>query len=70
MITIACQLIDTGNIERYFETVSLAQIWVKGISEEYFEYVEMLVPNEQDYDTIEGYQEILAYGRESNQKVD
>lgn len=70
MITIACRLIDTGDIERYFDRVALAQIWVKGIGENYFEYVEMLVPNEHDYDTIEGYQEILAYGRESDQEVD
>lgn len=70
MITIICKLIDSGEIERYFDRISLAQVWVKGIGEEYFEYVEMFVPNGHDHDIIEGYQEILAYGRESNQKMD
>ncbi len=66
MIEIECRLIDSGDIDRSFPTLEIAQLWVRGIGEEYFQWVEMTVGDE----TVEGFWEILAYGRESNQKVD
>lgn len=56
MVHIEYRLIDTGNRERDFHTVSRAVEWIMGIGESIFESV-MLTDSSDNY--VDGFSEIL-----------